>query len=289
VEISVVLRMLLPKYVRVGVLAMLIVTDGCGSTAGKAAVATKHPPTVLELTNGGDEQAQRDRLRTMQMSIATCMKKDGWKYSPIDADKAFIDPRLGDLAKFRAQYGYGVSIEVRPTTIPVDPNIAYMESLSAVEVPEYNRSQNGCNEAAAKAAGPLPMQNQVISDAFDRFDADLLRDPRIQEAQLKWSDCMTQVGYSYKNVAAIVSDLESRMQELYATAGVGIASVPASTGTPTGPYVDSVELNALQQLELAIAKADNACNDKYLAKVAHDIGVKQAAELVKQFPELARK
>jgi hypothetical protein len=212
------------------------------------------------------------------------MKKDWWEYTPIDADTVFLGPQQfnADRPTLRAKYGFGVSIEIAPDTQPVDVNRAYMESLDETVVHGYIQSQNLCGDEAAKDRGDPPMQNPAIAAVVDRFSAELTNDPRVQAAQAKWSACMQQHGYTYKDEGAITSDLMGRMA----------TRPPAplfSLGKPTPPGFDPAELKTLQELELAIAKADSECNGTYMAKPMHDIDVKQAAELLKQFPELAPK
>jgi hypothetical protein len=276
---------------RVGMVTLLVVTGGCGSPAGKAttkAASTNGALTVTDLLNGGDEQAQRRHFRHFQEIMTACMKKDGWDYTPIDADTVFLDPQQfnSDLPAVRAKYGFGISIEVAPDTPPVDLNRAYMESLDETKVHLYIQSQNICGEEASKDRGDPPMQNPAISAAVDRFDAEMTNDPRYRAAQAKWSACMQQHGYTYKDDSAIVSDLKERLGILSVIAA---AAPPPSPGQPTLSVYDAVGIKPLQQIELAIAKADSECSAKDLAKLTHDISVKQAAELLKQFPELAPK
>jgi hypothetical protein len=276
---------------RVGMLALVLATGGCGSSAGKAttkAASTKGALTVADLLNGGDEQAQRRHFRHFQEVVTACMKKDGWDYTPIDAETAFLGPGQfnSDMLAFRAKYGFGISIEVVPDTPPVDLNRAYMESLDETKVHGYIQAQNICGEEASKDRGDPPMENPTISAAVDRFDTEMANDPRYRAARAKWAACMQQHGYTYKDDTAIVSDLKGRMEVL---SSIAAAAPPPSPGQPTLSVFDAVGIKPLQQLELAIAKADGECSAKDLAKLTHDISVKQAAALLKQFPELAPK
>jgi hypothetical protein len=276
---------------RVGMLVVVLVTGGCGSTTAKAttkAASTSGAQTVVDLMNGGDLPAQRRHFRHFQEIVTACMKQDGWDYTPIDAETSFLGPEQfnSDMPAFRAKYGFGISIELAPDTPPVDLNRAYMESLDETKVHLYIESQNNCSEEASKDRGDPPKQNPAISAAVDRFDAEMTNDPRYRAARAKWAACMQQHGYAYKDDTAIVSDLKGRMEVL---SSIAAAAPPPTPGQPTLSVFDAVGIKPLQQLELAIAKADGECSAKDLAKLTHDISVKQAAALLKQFPELAPK
>jgi hypothetical protein len=81
----------------------------------------------------------------------------------------------------------------------------------------------------------------------------------------RWTACMADAGYRYEDPDEIDSDLTKRMEKLVGPLPGPFATGPASGHKPQ-PY-DRTALAALQREEVAVARADYACERKEITPV----------------------
>lgn len=246
------------------------------ASAGTAKALSSNLPLEeqLGLANFGEAPPLAEAL-----VIRDCMKAQGFEYVPVDpaAQKASSSGGLSSAQK-RALYGYDVSTrygQPKPAT-PPDPNVTIRNSLSPANqkaydqaltgtVPSTNsggggggsgngggsfRTVGGCTrQAIQKVYGGAQVFDQLVSQVHaEQQKVD--NDQRVVQANQAWSQCMAAAGYHYTKPSKIKKDLKRRLKAV--TGGA-----PSTPGAPA-----PAGLSALQQLEMAISRADSACNNK---------------------------
>ena len=81
----------------------------------------------------------------------------------------------------------------------------------------------------------------------------------------RWTSCMADAGFRYEDPDEIDADLTKRMEKI-----VGPVPGPFATGPGSGqtaPPYDHTALAALQREEVAVARADFACERKDITPV----------------------
>jgi hypothetical protein len=169
--------------------------------------------------------------------------------------------------------------------------------------------RTGCDADAERAAGPTPLDNAEVNEVFGKLMDDVEHDSRNVVANEMWSRCMKAAGFTYEKSGDIFKDLNMRLQALRTnddgspvgsdassstaaaatSPGNPIRGEPAIGGSDRGHEPDPAELQKLQTLELATAKADRTCADKHLTKIRRQFEREVADAIVKQFPGLNRK
>lgn len=183
--------------------------------------------------------------------------------------------------------------------------------------------RKGCQADAERKVGARIFEDPKFDDFMSKLSSDGENDPRMQAAEAKWSACMKEAGFIYTKQQNVYDELQKKLQTLegidpnsmnggmaapatMASASAGIASggissdttvlggaipIDGNGGNMGNPLdkVDNVELKKLQDLELATAKADGACADKFLKKLQTTMEKEMADKLLKQFPTLKKK
>lgn len=178
----------------------------------------------------------------------------------------------------------------------------YADLYGAVTMPEEGTDDTvaaptpeemGCyGKASDEVMGANPLADPEVSESLMDMYTEMESDPRVAEADEKWRACMSDAGFDYDKQDAIYEDLQTRMNALTgsnpfaggegsgdagegegdmspdATTGIGIGDGWTSPSTRTPP---ADELKALQDEEMAIAKADIACTKKHLEKVRAEV------------------
>jgi hypothetical protein len=264
--------------------AALMLT-ACGG-GGKSA-----PQRGFEIQDqlGFDQAGITARQSRIEAAIRDCMKAQGFDYVPVDpfSQRAALtgSSRLSD-EDFLKQFGYGISTLWGRGGVQANPNERIRASLSSADQAAYDRALYGENPGATflqaadtgdftklggctlKATETVFGGAQVLTQLqgkFDSLDQRVVNDQRMVQAIARWSSCMSATGFHYDAPDAIDSDLLKRMEKV-----VGPLPGKFATGPPPGqtaqPY-DQAALAALQQQEVATARADHACELKEIKPV----------------------
>jgi hypothetical protein len=338
-----------PPRARIVIPSLLLIAlvAGCGGGSKASTTKTKQSASPFEDLFGNTDQ-MKERQRKVEEKMAQCMKDKGWTYTPIDVDRAFGSPTGEDFdeATFRQKYGYGISIQpdqqIGVDNKPfVDPNGEYVNKLPESEQQQYYKDlegaesilpeapinnepitapplsdRKGCRAEGERSVGGNIFDDPKFSKALETLGQGFESDPRIAEANDKWSVCMKQGGYTYAKPDDIFQDLQNRMTVLQGGdptdfgQGGPVASVAsATTAAPAGKPIDGpipiegggigtggnyrepdpAELKKLQADELAIAKVDADCTKKHLEKVRKQVEQELYDQIIQQFPELKKK
>jgi hypothetical protein len=246
---------------------------------------------------GGDDEPDRavdaaspaakaEQFTRIEEHKARCMREKGWEYTPgvYTAEDVANSPSFASIAELyrdeverRREHGYGISLQdpaaapqPEPATGPTEPNSRYVESLSEEEQERYWEDlagdDGGCLEAAWNAVvGEEEIEadarrDAVITELYTAYE----EDERVLRLQQRWADCMREAGYPFASREDANEHLSSRYAALTGdgpgTEEQEAAEDGAEASTTTRP-VDPAALRALQEEELAIARADVACEE----------------------------
>lgn len=259
----------------------------CGG--GGSSSKTTQPSGDVEDQLGFDQAGITARQSRVEAAIRDCMKAQGFDYVPVDpyAQRAAITgvSRLSDQ-DFLKQFGYGISTLWGRGGAQSDPNQRVRAALSPADRSAYERALwgdnpgttfqaavdsgdftklGGCTRRATEAVFGGAQVLTQLQGRLDQLDERILEDQRMVRAVERWSSCMSAAGYQYEDPDAIDGQLTKRMEAI-----VGPIPGPFATGPPPGerpqPY-DHAALAALQRDEVAIARADYACERKHIAPV----------------------
>ena len=232
------------------------------------------------------------------------MRNEGFEYVPVDplAQRAALvgSSRLSD-EDFLNQFGYGISTLWGRGKAEADPNSSIRASLGAADRRAYDRTLWGENRGASfteaienghfdRLGGcTLTATEKVFGGAqvltslqgkLDALDDRILEDARMVKAIESWSECVADAGFRYEEPDEIDSDLFARMEKL-----VGPLPGQFATGPPAGQKAQSYDPAALRELqgeEVAIAKADWACEKSRILPVENEVRPQYEAQFRRQ-------
>ena len=283
--------------VTAGVVALSLLS-GCGGGGGgeDAAEGTVDEEVGLE----GD--AILDRQKRAEDFIAECMQRQGFEYTAVNPvaqrDALLGAPGLTE-EEFNAQFGYGITtlFEKRLTQTALGPNQETYDALSAADKEAYDRTLygedrtatfadaldtgdfsrlGGClKEATYKVFGGAALI-QDLTAKLDELDEAILADQRMLDAVENWSDCMADEGYDFGAADDVDPFLENKLE---AIVGPVEEAKPPAPGEQ--PDWDPAALTTLQREEVALVKADLACEEEHIAKEE----AKVRAEYEREFRE----
>jgi hypothetical protein len=284
-------------FARAGaVLAVVVAVSACSGAdqqaaapgAPAAASAPAGPGNLPGIREFGmnDEEFVR-HVEQVQQLLAGCMDRAGFEYVPVDV--ATIERAQASVRKepgltsreFKERWGLSVTTRFDDPvrTIGLGANVHIMEGLSEADREAYeltlfgeNRdsdfaftfdeedfsSTGGCTrEAVAQVFTPDQLEGTYVNPK----DILVESDPRIIEAQDKWTQCMLDKGYKYeKDQDAIIEDYEQRLDALLAG---------DDPQTLTGARLDA--LHALQAEEIKVSLADRDCQALYTDDVFRQV------------------
>jgi hypothetical protein len=277
-------------------------SDEGGSSSSKPADAAStstakdaggQPAGTVEDQLGFDQAGLIARQSRVEAAVGECMKNEGFDYVPIDplAQRAALlgSSRISD-EDFLKQFGYGISTLWGRGSTEADPNQRIRATLPPADRRAYDRTLWGENKGASfteaiengrfdrlggctlKATERVFGGAQVLTQLqgkLDQLDERILEDQRMVRAIESWSTCMADAGFRYEDPEEIDADLFRRMEKI-----VGPLPGQFATGPPAGqkaPAYDRAALRALQREEVAIARADAACEEKRIAPVESNV------------------
>ena len=265
-----------------------------------------------------------------QRLIAACMADLGWEYSPVSMATNVLGPAdapIGSTA-FGERYGYGVVAQFEGSSgqgplapaPTVDPNTAYIASLTPTEQTEYEvalhgkmqgeAATGGCDQQALTLYPPQPAN--TIAGLFDRvieLQGSIRLDPRMQAANATWLACVTAAGpielagrsvsepsemtASVQAELDLARGLETYPIDLDNTPADIVSSNVFADGTwfgavGTASPVDPATLERLRVRELALFSADQQCQQSAgIAAARASIEAELVEQLHSEFPELS--
>jgi hypothetical protein len=276
--------------------AAAIAVAGCGGADSKA--AQEKLPVDVEDELGFDQAGILARQSRVEAAIGDCMRKQGFEYRPVDpyAQRAKLlgSARISD-EEFLQQFGYGISTLWGRGRNEVGPNDRYRLGLPAASRRAYDFALSGENPGATfteavdsgdftklggctrKATEKVFGGSQVLTELqgkLDELEERILQDQRMVRAIAAWSSCMAKAGFEYEEPESIDSDLFKRMERIVGPLPGQFATGPAPSETPQ-PY-DHAALAKLQRDEVAIARADFACERKHITPVEEKVAPQYA-------------
>lgn len=282
--------------------------DGSATTSTTSAVADKPAGGDVEDQLGFDQAGIMARQSRVEAKIRDCMKAQGFDYVPIDpfAQRTAVTgaSRLSD-EDFLKQFGYGITTLWGRGNGNADPNDRVRAGLGPADRRAYDRTLwgenagatfaaavengdftklGGCTRRATEAVfGGAQVLTQLQS-RLDQLDERILADQRMVRAVEKWASCMAQAGYRYEEPDEIDGDLTKRMERI-----VGPIQGPFATGPAGGgraPAYDRAALASLQREEVAIARADYACEQKDILPVESKVRPEYEAQFRQRYQAL---
>ncbi len=274
--------------VSLGVAAMVVAACGSTTTAASTSATTRTGPTTTvtgatasDSAFGLDKKSLQAKRLNVESLVATCMKKQGFEYVPLDPSVVLVNNGrfvVTGLSEddFRQQYGYGwtttygTPLGTKRVANP-NPNAKIRDALSPSDRKAYDKALNGgsedgtfanaivqgdfgmlggCNRsAAAEAFGGNDALN-VVSSTLEEIDKRVSADPQMIQAEKKWRECLNAAGFKFSTSDQIDEHLKSSLKAI-------VGSNPENT------TFDRNALAALQQEELRTAEADWACEVKH--------------------------
>jgi hypothetical protein len=281
-----------PTVITIVVLTAALGLAACGgddSASSEQPASKKQPSGPVEDQLGFDTAGIMARQSRVEADIRECMKAQGFEYVPVDpfAQRAAVTgaSRLSD-EDFLNQFGYGISTLWGRGGVQADPNQRLRASLSAADRRAYDRALwgenagstfqaavdsgdftklGGCTRKATEAVFGGAQVLTQLQGKLDQLDERILEDQRMVHAVERWTACMATAGYRYEDPDEIDSDLTKRMEKIVGPLPGPFATGPASGQKPQ-PY-DRSALAALQREEVAVARADYACERKEITPV----------------------
>ena len=222
------------------------------SGGGDGAPTDDEKPITINSILGMPDYAHVDpgaREQAIEELIASCMANEGWEYLPVNYPDINAPAEYADEDELERieREGLGVAYAaLRQDEAPlesldawadfVDPNVAYVESLSETERAAYDDSLYGpeaerlaatvtvtdaitgeqiglvteplgCSgQAFEEVDGSDPFQDPNLQEALIRYYDELAQradaDPRLIEMNRDWSACMKEAGFAFDDIGS---------------------------------------------------------------------------------------
>jgi hypothetical protein len=268
--------------------AVTIAASCSATTAAPTSVTTKTGPTTTvagatpsDSAFGLDKKSLQAKRLKVESLVATCMKKQGFEYVPLDPSVVVVNNGRFVVSglnedEFRKQYGYGwtttYGTPTGTTTVAnPNPNAKFRDALSPSDRKGYDKTLNGgnedgsfanaivqgdfamlggCNKSAATEAFGGGDALNVVSSTLEEIDKRVTADQQMVQAEKNWRDCLNAAGFRFSTSDQIDEHLQSSLKAI-------VGSNLDNTS------FDRIALAALQQEELRTAEADWACEVKH--------------------------
>jgi hypothetical protein len=270
-------------------LAMVVVASGCAGGGAQGQEPGVGPNGIGVKEFGLGERDFVDHVERVQSLIASCMKRAGFEYVPVDVatiERAQATVRMEPgLTSRQYKEKWGLSVTTRfddpVRTIGLGPNLQIMEALSpadrtayeltlfgeqrdsdfawTLDEEDFSRTGGCTREAVAVVFTPEQLEGTYLNPK----DVLVQEDPRVAAAQANWEKCMRDAGYNYTvDQDSIIEDYQKRLDAL--TEG-------DDPETLTGARLDA--LHTLQAEEIKVSLADRDCQAKYTDDIIHGVEI----------------
>jgi len=282
----------IPRFFILSIVALILLSacsGGTQTTSSNSAIPGKE-----EFGTTKDELFTL--IENVEAEISKCMSEAGFEYIAADyntvrsgmiADKSLPGMLEGSFIK---EYGYGIStlytglapqLSEQRTAAQIGlgkQNVDIFRSLSPEDQIAYSHTLFGEHPDATFAVG-LETENfartggctrkaiekhfteeQMNVSYVNPFDVLVDNDPRMVEANAKFSQCLRDAGFDYASERDVEPDLRKKLDDI-------------TGGQPLGA-LSSDQLDALTELqgyERALAAVTVACESKYLDPVASQV------------------
>jgi hypothetical protein len=281
------------------VVATLVLLAGCGGDDKPPETEGK---TVDEIF-GLEGDAILERQKRAESLIAPCMQKQGFRYTPVDPvqqQAALTGTQKLTEEEFNEQFGYGITtlFEQRLRASTLGPNQAYYDSLTDSEKAAFDRALYGNDKTATFAVvldtGEFDRLGGCLKEAtdevfggaeliedvtakLDELDQRILADARMVEVVEKWSDCMSEAGYSFLDPEEVDAYLENQLETIVGPIETATAPAPGAQ-----PEWDTAALRRLQQEEVEIVQKDIACEEEHITEVEDKVRPEYEREFLEE-------
>ncbi len=273
--------------------------SGASTPASNGATTTTRSSSV-DAQLGFEKAGILARQAKVEMLLATCMRAQGFEYTPVDPaarEAALVGGSLTE-AEFNKQFGYGITTlyEQRRRQAAGGPNEKTRAALSVKERKAYDKALlggpgfdtlaaaldngdfsnlGGCTKPATDTAfGGLGVAASVQSK-LDDLDQRIKADARMRTALTAWAACMRAAGQPLADPGDVDATLKDRLAKI-----VGPPDRAGDLGA--APTYDTAALTALQRFEVVLVTADVACEAEHIksveAKVRAELEVRFRAD-----------
>ena len=275
--------------------SLALLLTGCGGDDTAAAPKGEERATSpLEeyfsaMTEGMADQDYEAMSAEVEEITATCMREEGFDYTPQDVTgyaevvEEADDAPAFDSLEYAKENGYGMTTQPQESTdVPpeeefVDPNADYVASMSESEqqayyealygvTPEYDEDDPDAEVeydwTTAGCSGRAQHEVYEESDPFSSPEFEGLQedmnslyeeaasDPEIAELNSAWAACMADAGYDGLATPEEAStSVSDQLNALYEDAG-------------ESGEVDEAAMAELREVEIDTAVADRTCQDE---------------------------
>jgi hypothetical protein len=269
----------------------VLALSGCGSSTGSPAEESTGKEKTLPGTKefGLTEVQFVQHVEDTQARIAECMADAGFEYIPVDvktieAAQARVRQDPGYTRRtYKEKWGLAVTTRydnpVRDTGL--GPNLEIWQSLPESDREAYSRTLWGDNPdmdfvfafdeedfsetqgCTRQAVSEVFTEKQLKGTYVNPKDVLVENDPRIIEAEDRWTECMRDAGYDYEDDQdEIIEEFQKRFDDL-----VG----DADPATLQGPRAEA--LRKLQEEEIAVSLVDLECQLKHTDDVFREVEI----------------
>lgn len=204
--------------------------------------------------------------RTYFASIAQCMRREGFRWSPPAASGSFAHPitwtRLGPSQARTEGYGVAARSLQAIRAARSDPNSEYISGLSPADFAALQRAVDSCSQKAQKgvpAAAELVSAYRKEADHAKRLEVRLLADPDFVLSLPTWSNCMKGKGLKVRVPSRLIGSVNEWLQE---------SERQASRNIQRGEVNLTAAYTKVLRAEIELAMDDMDCrqrNDAWLA------------------------
>ena len=269
--------------------AIALTLSGCQSSPGSSDSDAKAESLPGTKEFGLTEVQFVQHIEDTQALIAECMSRAGFEYIPVDvktieAAQARMRTDPGYTRQtYKEKWGLGVTTRfdkpVRDTGL--GPNLEIWQSLPEPDRLAYSRTLWGDNPdvdfvfafdeedfsdtegCTREAVSQVFTKKQLKGTYVNPKDVLVENDPRIIEAQDRWTECMRDAGYDYEDDQdIIIEEYEERLDDLLGD------DDPA---TLQGPRAEA--LRKLQEEEIAVSLVDLECQLKHTEDVFREVEI----------------
>ncbi len=233
------------------------------------------------------QEWRAEENRKIEERAQSCMAKEGWEYEVtplLDAAMFESVPVIGT----KTGYGYYESVDLGlwlndPAKVEQAtagrPNHDYFESLTPDEREQWFAASSECLEEASLFYAVKPPAIMSSVEGFD-LDAELelldqriANDPRLVEAWLVWSRCMSGEGFEFENRERIFQQLDRQVEVFDSIVASGATGLPSDLKPKFAAFRDN---------EVEIKEADLLCADQ-VENVERVVRIDLELEFIEEF------
>ena len=270
--------------------AIVLASSGCQSSTGSSTGSDANAKSLPGTKEFGLTEVQFvQHIEDTQALIAECMAEAGFEYIPVDvktieAAQARMRTDPGYTRQtYKEKWGLGVTTRfdkpVRDTGL--GPNLEIWQSLPERDRLAYSRTLWGDNPdvdfvfafdeedfsdtegCTREAVAKVFTRKQLKGTYVNPKDVLVENDPRIIEAQDRWTECMRDAGYDYEDDQdVIIEEYEERFAKLVGN---------DDPTTLRGPR--AAALRKLQQEEIAVSLVDLRCQIEHTDDVFREVEI----------------